>query len=116
MEEILISGDIGVDATIELIEKVRQKVKDLGVRDAEQIMELLKSAMLQAFNRDGKSQVKLTEQYFQPPQKPFVMMIVGVNGTGKTTTIGKLAARFRKYHQKVLISAADTFRAAASDQ
>lgn len=116
MEEILISGDIGVNATVELIEEVREKVKELGVRDSENILGLLKAAMLQVFNGDSQTPARITEEYFQPHQKPFVIMVVGVNGTGKTTTIGKLASQFKNHHKKVLISAADTFRAAASDQ
>ncbi|MCI0494416.1 signal recognition particle-docking protein FtsY [candidate division KSB1 bacterium] len=117
LEETLISGDIGVDATLSLIEEVREKVNDLGVRKPENIIRFLKSAMIRAFeDQHGKKQDVVSEQYFQPQQKPFVIMVVGVNGTGKTTTIGKLAARFKNNNQKVLISAADTFRAAASDQ
>ncbi|MCU0645846.1 MAG: signal recognition particle-docking protein FtsY, partial [bacterium] len=117
LEETLISGDIGVDATVSLIEEVREKVNDLGVRKPENIIRFLKSAMIRAFeDQHGKNQDVVSEQYFQPQQKPFVIMVVGVNGTGKTTTIGKLAARFKNTNQKVLISAADTFRAAASDQ
>ncbi len=117
LEETLISGDIGVDATLSLIEEVREKVNDLGVRKPENIIRFLKSAMIRAFeDQHGKKQDVVSEQYFQPQQKPFVIMVVGVNGTGKTTTIGKLAARFKNNNHKVLISAADTFRAAASDQ
>ena len=117
LEETLISGDIGVDATLSLIEEVREKVNDLGVRKPENIIRFLKSAMIRAFeDQHGKKQETITDHYFQPQQKPFIIMVVGVNGTGKTTTIGKLAARFKNNNQKVLISAADTFRAAASDQ
>ena len=117
LEETLISGDIGVDVTMNLIEEVREKVNDLGIRKPDNIIRFLKSAMIRAFeDQHGKKQVVVTEQYFQPRQKPFVVMVVGVNGTGKTTTIGKLAAKFKNNGNKVLISAADTFRAAASDQ
>jgi fused signal recognition particle receptor len=80
-------------------------------------MRFLKSGMLRAFNNDGQqNQSKVSETYFDSPQVPFVIMVVGVNGTGKTTTIGKLAAQFKNKNKKVLIAAADTFRAAASDQ
>ena len=117
LEETLISGDIGVDATVSLIEEVRGKVSDLGVRKPENIIRFLKSAMIRAFeDQNGKKQETITDHYFQPQQKPFIIMVVGVNGTGKTTTIGKLAAKFKNNNKKVLISAADTFRAAASDQ
>lgn len=117
LEETLIGGDIGVDVTLNLIEEVREKVTDLGIRKPENIIRFLKSAMIRAFeNQPGIKPMPATDQYFQPQQKPFVIMVVGVNGTGKTTTIGKLAARFKHHNAKVLISAADTFRAAASDQ
>jgi len=117
LEETLISGDIGVDVTMNLIEEVREKVNDLGIRKPDNIIRFLKSAMIRAFeDQHGKKQDVVTEQYFQPQQKFFVIMVVGVNGTGKTTTIGKLAAKFKNNGNKVLISAADTFRAAASDQ
>lgn len=117
LEETLIRGDIGIDATVNLIEEVREKVADLGVRKPENIIRFLKSAMIRAFDEQNEKQPNVvSDRYFQPQQKPFVIMVVGVNGTGKTTTIGKLAAKFKNNQQKVLISAADTFRAAASDQ
>ncbi|UCE06162.1 MAG: signal recognition particle-docking protein FtsY [bacterium] len=117
IEEILISGDIGVDVSLQLIEEVRQKTTELGIKKTDNIMRFLKSAMLRAFDNDGQQhQFKINEQYFEPQQRPFVIMVVGVNGTGKTTTIGKLAAQFKSHNNKVLVSAADTFRAAASDQ
>ncbi len=117
IEEILISGDIGVEVTLNLIADVKQKARELGIKKTDNIMRFLRSAMLNAFNSDGKqSQVKVDERYFEPQQHPFVIMVVGVNGTGKTTTIGKLASQFKNHNKKVLISAADTFRAAASDQ
>lgn len=117
IEEILISGDIGVEVSLQLIEEVRDKVTELGIRKTDNIMRFLKSAMLKAFeNHKQQHQTRIDEQYFEHRQHPFVIMVVGVNGTGKTTTIGKLAARFKNHNKKVLISAADTFRAAASDQ
>jgi fused signal recognition particle receptor len=117
IEEILISGDIGVDVALQLIEEVRQKTTELGIKKTDNIMRFLKSAMLKAFNNDGKQNLsEINEKYFEPQQRPFVIMVVGVNGTGKTTTIGKLAAQFKNRNNKVIISAADTFRAAASDQ
>jgi fused signal recognition particle receptor len=117
IEEILISGDIGVEAALNLIEEVRQKTDELGIKKTDNIMRFLKSAMLKAFNNDGQqSQTKIGERYFETEQHPLVIMVVGVNGTGKTTTIGKLAAQFKNHNKKVLIAAADTFRAAASDQ
>lgn len=117
IEEILIGGDIGVDVSLKLIEEVRNKVTDLGIRKPDNIMKFLKSAMLRVFANNGAQEnAKVAEYYFENQHRPFVIMVVGVNGTGKTTTIGKLAAQFKSRHKKVLISAADTFRAAASDQ
>ncbi len=117
IEEILIGGDIGVEVALNLIEEVKQKTHELGIKKPDNIMRFLKSAMLKAFNDDGEQdQPAMNEQYFEPQQHPFVIMVVGVNGTGKTTTIGKLATQFKNHNKKVLISAADTFRAAASDQ
>ncbi len=117
IEEILISGDIGIGVALNLIEEVRQKTTELGIKKTDNIMRFLKSAILKAFNNDGQQgQTKISEQYFETEKCPFVIMVVGVNGTGKTTTIGKLAIQFKNHHKKVLISAADTFRAAASDQ
>lgn len=117
LEETLISGDIGIDATLNLIEEVRGKINDLGIRKPDNIIRFLKSAMIRVFeNHPGKKPEPVTDRYFQPQQKPFIIMVVGVNGTGKTTTIGKLAVKFKNHNAKVLISAADTFRAAASDQ
>lgn len=117
LEEILIAGDIGVNAALQLIESVRQQTKELGIKKSDNIMRFLKSAMLKAFEGNGHASVpRFDDSYFQPQQRPFVIMVVGVNGTGKTTTIGKLAWQFKNHGNKVLIAAADTFRAAAADQ
>lgn len=117
IEEILIGGDIGVAASMQLIQELRRQIRERGLRDSGSIMNALKEAMIRAFeNQAPNAAAPIDDSYFQPQRKPFVIMVVGVNGTGKTTTIGKLAAQFRSHHQKVLIAAADTFRAAASDQ
>jgi len=117
IEEILISGDIGVEVALNLIEAVRKKTTELGIKKTDNIMRFLKSGMLKAFDNDGQqNQSQVNETYFNSQQSPFVIMVVGVNGTGKTTTIGKLAAQFKNNNKKVLIAAADTFRAAAADQ
>lgn len=117
LEEILIGGDIGVDVSLNLIEEVREKVESLGIKKPDNIIRFLKSAMLRSFNSDDQ-QIKTddSDDFFKPEKKPHVVMVVGVNGTGKTTTIGKLASLFKQKGNKVLISAADTFRAAASEQ
>jgi fused signal recognition particle receptor len=117
LEEILISGDLGVDLSLSMIEEVREKVMDLGVKKPENIIKFFKSAMLKTLDNDSsKTQPKINGSNFSPGKKPYVIMVVGVNGTGKTTTIGKLAALFHRQNNKVLLAAADTFRAAASEQ
>ncbi len=117
LEEILISGDIGVDLSIQLIEDVREKVTELEIKKPENITRFLKSAMLKALDTEITTTSKIdTEDYFNPKQTPYIIMVIGVNGTGKTTTIGKLAAQFKEKNKKVLLAAADTFRAAAAEQ
>ena len=112
LEEILISGDVGVNIALKLVEEVREKVTELGIKKPENILQFLKSATKRIVTNESTQ----TEKIFIPEKKPFVIMVVGVNGTGKTTTIGKLAYQFRNDGKKVLLSAADTFRAAASEQ
>lgn len=111
IEETLISSDIGVGTTIKIIEGLQKKVEATrGVKTSD-IYGLLKAeiAGLLANSNNGSS-VEL------PNEKPYIIMVVGVNGVGKTTTIGKLAAHFKKSGLKVMLGAADTFRAAAVDQ
>ncbi len=110
IEEILIEADIGVKATMKLIETLKEKAKEHKLTEGEQVVSLLKEEIASLLARpDGAS---------SPPEdkKPVVWLIVGVNGTGKTTTIGKLATRFSAEGKKVIIAACDTFRAAAVDQ
>lgn len=117
LEEVLIGSDLGVDFTLKLIEDVRAKTVELGIKKSENIIRFIKSGMKKALLTQGKNSPNFSqEQFFDPQTKPFVIMIVGVNGTGKTTTIGKLAAQFKQHHKKVLLAAGDTFRAAASEQ
>lgn len=117
LEEILIAGDIGVEVSLDLIEEVREKVESLGIKKPDNIIRFLKSAMQRSFNSEKTQQrVSNTTDFFESDKKPYVIMVVGVNGTGKTTTIGKLASQFKQRGKKVLIAAADTFRAAASEQ
>ena len=112
LEEILIAGDLGVNFVLDLMEKVRDTVDNLGIRKSENILRILKNNMLKTLAEDSQA----VEIKFDEGKKPLVIMVVGVNGTGKTTTIGKLAAFFKSQNKKVLLAAADTFRAAASDQ
>jgi len=107
IEEILITGDVGVDTTLEIIDHLRQQIKKQKLETAEEIQQVLKE--------------ELSKQLLAPPetvveQKPFVILVVGVNGTGKTTSIAKLANHYQKQGKKVLLAAADTFRAAAIEQ
>ena len=113
LEEILISGDIGVNISLKLIEEVKAKVTELGIKKPENILRFLKSAVKRTLQLDGTFDLNL---WLKPSVKPFVVMVVGVNGTGKTTTIGKLAHLFKQQNKNVLVAAADTFRAAASEQ
>ncbi|MFZ5516412.1 MAG: signal recognition particle-docking protein FtsY [Candidatus Zhuqueibacterota bacterium] len=117
MEEVLIGGDVGVEVAMDLIEEVRKQVRSQGIKKPDEIIQLLKDAMFRSFN-EGKAPISsdATADFFKPEPKPFVIMVVGVNGTGKTTTIGKLASLYKQQSNKVLLSAADTFRAAASEQ
>ncbi|RJP87809.1 MAG: signal recognition particle-docking protein FtsY [Desulfobacteraceae bacterium] len=105
IEEALITSDIGVPTTMTLIERISQKADK--ITSADEFKRQLKLEMLSLVD------VKKDEQI---SAKPHVIMVIGVNGVGKTTTIGKLAARFSAQGKKVLLSAADTFRAAAADQ
>jgi fused signal recognition particle receptor len=105
LEELLITSDIGVQTTLALM----QRVSSAKISEVDQIKGLLKAEILSILEPQSTPAEK-------PPPAPRVMMIVGVNGTGKTTTIGKLAAKATAAGQKVLIGAADTFRAAAIEQ
>lgn len=116
LEEILIEGDVGVETAMNLIEDVKNKVNDLGIRKSENILKFLKSAVKNLIEDYEENEGAENNDFQKEKIKPFVIMVVGVNGTGKTTTIGKLAHHYRKMGKKVLLSAADTFRAAASEQ
>lgn len=107
LEELLITSDVGVKTSMEIIENLTEKTADIG--GPEDLKRLLKEEILHYINLEEKNGNALNS-------KPHVMMVVGVNGVGKTTTIGKLASKFVKEDKKVLIVAADTFRAAAADQ
>ena len=111
LEEILIMADIGANTTQELLEKTREQVKRNELADGQALKAALKEMILGYLrNADRPADIAL------PAQTPFVVMVLGVNGVGKTTTIGKLAHKFTQAGQKVLLVAADTFRAAASEQ
>jgi fused signal recognition particle receptor len=115
LEEVLIAADIGVPTTLEILETVRRGIARKQINDLDALKAAIKTELLnilQASERQGVA----SEMTVPEGVAPYVMMIVGVNGVGKTTTIGKLAQRIKAEGNDVLICAADTFRAAASDQ
>jgi fused signal recognition particle receptor len=115
LEEVLIAADIGVQTTLEILETVRRGVARKQINDLDALKQAIKTELLnilQASERQGVA----SESTIPEGIAPYVMMIVGVNGVGKTTTIGKLAQRIKAEGNDVLICAADTFRAAASEQ
>ena len=111
IEEALIASDMGVDTTLKIIDNLEERVRKDKYMSFEELVDLLRDEISQLINV-GEDVV----QAFDFSKKPYVMMIVGVNGVGKTTTIGKLAASLRAQGKKVMIGAADTFRAAAVEQ
>jgi fused signal recognition particle receptor len=109
LEEILVTGDIGISTAYKLLEAVQAKVDDEKLEDPSLIREILKDKVKEILNIENNP--------IDPSvASPYVMMVVGVNGTGKTTTIGKIASRLTSEGHKVLLAAADTFRAAAIEQ
>lgn len=106
LEEILITSDIGMDTTMEIIERLRKKVREEKINDKDLVIPTLKT-IIKEMMLEGTEEAK---------QDKKVMLIIGVNGVGKTTSIGKLAAKKKSEGKKVLLAAADTFRAAAIDQ
>lgn len=115
LEEALISTDIGIGTTMDIIEKVRRGIDRQQINDIDALKSAIKQELLTILHDTDKKGVA-SETNTSTNASPYVMMIVGVNGVGKTTTIGKLAQRIKNEGNDVLICAADTFRAAASDQ
>jgi fused signal recognition particle receptor len=119
LEEALIGADLGVQTALDIIEKARQQVSRKQLNDVDELKRLIKDelkAILDSADRHRKGGTVASETEVPLDIKPYVVMIVGVNGVGKTTTIGKLAHRIKSEGNEVLICAADTFRAAANDQ
>ena len=108
IEEILIQADVGVNTTLELMDNVREVVRERGLKDASELGEILKQEILNALGEDAHINVD--------GDQPYTILVLGINGAGKTTTIGKLAHRFRSEGKRVFVAAGDTFRAAAVDQ
>ncbi len=114
LEEILVSSDVGVETTLKIIDRIEDRVAKDKYFGTEELNTILREeiAALLALTHVGNE----TEFTIPEGEKPYVIMVVGVNGVGKTTTIGKLASQFKKQGLKVVLGAADTFRAAAIDQ
>mgnify|MGYP000352530258 FL=1 len=114
LEEALIGADVGIDTTLEIIKRINNRVAKDKYIGTDELNRLLKSEIENLLTDAPKSGM----QEFDLPidKKPFVLLVVGVNGVGKTTTIGKLAYNYKKANKQVLLGAADTFRAAAVDQ
>ena len=107
LEEILVMGDVGANTASHICRTLREQVKEQGITDPAAIRSLLKNIVAEML--EGGQELKLTT-------KPSVILVIGVNGVGKTTTIGKMAANFKAQGKKVILGAADTFRAAAIEQ
>ena len=114
LEEVLITSDVGIETTLKIIKRIENRVAHDKVMNTDELNTILKeevAALLEENNSEN-----ITDFASIPTAKPYVIMVVGVNGVGKTTTIGKLAYHFKKAGKKVYLGAADTFRAAAVDQ
>jgi len=113
LEEALIGADVGVDTTLELIEKIQQRVKKEKYISTEELNQILHAEISSLLIDAPSNQMGFTPT---AANKPYVILVVGVNGVGKTTTIGKLAHQYKAAGNEVVLGAADTFRAAAVDQ
>ena len=108
LEEVLIMGDLGVQATYDILDDLRAKVKEQHIKEPADCRQILIDSI--------KEQMDVGETAYEFEEKTSVVMVIGVNGVGKTTTIGKLAGKLRAQNKKVVLAAADTFRAAAGEQ
>ena len=108
LEEILIMGDIGIGATTQIVERLKAQVKEQHIKEPAACKQLLIDGI--------KEQMRVNEDAYEFEQEQSVIMVIGVNGVGKTTSVGKLAGKFKAEGRRVLIAAADTFRAAAGEQ
>ena len=108
IEETLIMGDLGIQTTMSIVEDLRKKVKEQGIKDPAECKELLMESI--------RDQMDLGENAYEYENRQSVLLIIGVNGVGKTTSVGKLAGQLKDDGKKVILAAADTFRAAAIEQ
>ena len=124
LEELLVSADVGVETTSKLLNRVKQRVKTDRLSEAPQVREALKTEMISLLREGGHNRQGRSDEEFPGAQgglregekSPQVILVVGVNGSGKTTSIAKLAYSFTSQHKRVILAAGDTFRAAAIDQ
>ncbi len=107
LEEVLISSDVGYETSMELIERLRQKIRLQKVTDVDRVKEVLQEVIAEFMVDEDKGFIV---------EKPTIILVIGINGVGKTTSIGKLAYKYKNEGKKVILAAADTFRAAAIDQ
>ena len=108
LEESMILADLGVETSVKAVELLRQRVREQKLKEAQEVQDALKDILVEMLNV-GDTELKMTT-------RPTVVLVIGVNGVGKTTTIGKLATNYVRQGKKVLLCAGDTFRAAAADQ
>ncbi|WP_417444403.1 signal recognition particle-docking protein FtsY [Joostella sp.] len=114
LEEVLVSSDVGVNTTLKVIERIEERVSKDKYLGTDELNLILREEIAGLLSETNSGEEK--EFVIPSGKKPYVLMVVGVNGVGKTTTIGKLAYQFKKQGKKVVLGAADTFRAAAIDQ
>ena len=108
LEEILITSDIGLDTTMKIVDNLRSDIKSMGLSGPDEVKDRIKTIIAELIDKGGSHKIA--------DETPLIILIVGVNGSGKTTSIGKLAFRFIEEGKSVLLAAADTFRAAAGEQ
>ncbi len=114
LEEVLLSSDVGVATTLKIIERIERRIERDRFVSTEELDQVLREEVASLLEENQSTD--LENAFAEPKQKPYVILVVGVNGVGKTTTIGKLASQFHHNGLKVVLGAADTFRAAAVDQ
>ena len=111
LEEALLGSDVGVETTVRIVERIEKKAADQKFGDAESLHSFIQNEIEQTLV--SNTQTDFYDFKSELPYRPYIILVVGVNGVGKTTTIGKLAYNFKKAGKQVLLGAADTFRAAA---
>lgn len=116
LEEAFISSDVGVDTTLKIIERIEQRVARDKYVGMDELKQLLTEEISDMLAKPAGNMSDIEDFKIEPSMKPYVILVVGVNGVGKTTTIGKLAYQYKKAGNKVVLGAADTFRAASIDQ